>query len=362
VTDREFMARALFHARRAEGVTTPNPMVGAVVVDPRGVVIGQGRHLRAGAPHAEVVALDEAGERARGATLYVTLEPCCHHGRTGPCTTRVIAAGITRVVAAMRDPNPRVDGKGFDVLREHGIRVDVGVLSEEASRLNRPFITVQTRHRPMVIVKAATSLDAKLSEHEGVRTLLTSALANRRAQTLRASVDAIGVGSGTVLVDDPLLTVRDCVRSRPLARVLFDRRLRTPPGARVFRTLDSGPVIILSRIEDSDERAWHDRRQRLEAVGATVVTGVGRLPDDLLPLLGWDISSLLIEGGARIHAAAWTAGIIDRVHLIVTPNWLGEPGVKLFDAQPVATGALMPIAVEPVGDDTWMEADVYGHH
>ncbi len=199
VTDADHMRRALFHARRGEGVTTPNPMVGAVVVTPDGIVAGYGRHPRAGEAHAEVFALDAAGERAQGATLYVTLEPCCHFGRTGPCTRRIIAAGIRRVVAAMRDPNPLVSGKGFDELRASGITVEVGLLEDEAARLNRAFAIVQTEGRPMVIAKAATSIDSRIAAAPGVRTQLTSNEANRRTQRLRASVDAIGVGSGTAV-------------------------------------------------------------------------------------------------------------------------------------------------------------------
>ncbi len=368
MTDRDFMERALFHARRAEGATTPNPMVGAVVVDAEGVVIGQGRHRKAGDPHAEVEALDEAGERARGATLYVTLEPCCHYGRTGPCTRRVIDAGISRVVVAIADPNPLVSGKGLVELREHGIAVETGMLSEEASRLNRAFITVQRRGRPMVIAKAAASLDGRIAVAEGVRTPLSSAVANRRSQQLRAAVDAIAVGSGTVLADDPWLTSRDRQRSRPLVRIVFDRRLRTPPTARLFSTRDEGPVIILTRAEPDavseggSERAFAERREALEAVGATVVSGGGNLSADVRLLLQWDISCLLLEGGARMHAAAWSANLIDRVHLIVAPAWLGEAGVKLFDGIDIPSGALMPLRVQPMGVDTWMEADVYGHH
>lgn len=357
MTDVDFMRRALFHARRAEGATTPNPMVGAVIVDPEGNVVGQGRHRQAGDPHAEVEALDEAGQRARGATLYVTLEPCCHYGRTGPCTRRVIDAGIARVVAAMTDPNPVVSGKGFGALREHGIAVEVGMLEEEASYLNRPFITVQRRGRPMVIAKAAVSLDGRIARAEGVRTALTSGLANRRTQGLRAAVDAVAVGSGTILADDPLLTARDRHRSRPLARVVFDRRLRTPPSARLFSTLGDGPVIILTR--DTPDEA---RREALEAAGATVVAGAGKLTTGIAMLVQWNVSSLLLEGGARMHAAAWSAGLIDRVHVIVAPIWLGESGIKLFDGIVVPTGTLMPLRVEPMGVDTWMEADVYGHH
>ena len=357
MTDRDFMRRALFHAQRAEGATTPNPMVGAIVVDPEGIVVGQGRHRKAGDPHAEVEALAEAGHRARGATLYVTLEPCCHHGRTGPCTRRVIEAGIARVVAAMTDPNPLVSGKGFAELRERGIAVDVGVLEDEAARLNRAFITVQQHGRPMIVAKVAVSLDGRIAAAEGVRTALTSAVANRRSQALRAAVDAVGVGSGTVLADDPLLTARDRHRSRPLARVIFDRRLRTPPASRLFSTLEEGPVIILTSA-DVDEK----RRTPLEAAGAIIVEGASDLAAAVRMLLRWNISCLLLEGGAKLHAAAWRAGLIDRVHVVVAPVWLGESGVKLFDGVAVPAGALLPLRVEPMGTDTWMEADVYGHH
>lgn len=359
LTDAAFMRRALFHAARSEGATTPNPMVGAVVVSPEGVIVGQGRHPRAGQPHAEVFALEDAGARARGATLFVNLEPCCHTGRTGPCTRRIITAGIARVVAAMPDPNPKVSGKGFDELRASGITVDVGVLAAEAQRLNRAFTLTQIEGRPMVIAKAATSLDARIAAAPGVRTPLTSAEANRRTQRLRAAVDAIAIGSGTLLADDPVLTVRELYRERPLARVVFDRRLRTPATARLFSTLDAGPVIILTT---AAARAEHPERARaLEAAGATLVDGAGDLRADLGALLRFDISTLLLEGGAVMHAAAWRAGVIDRVHVIVAPAALGERGVQLFDGIDLPLSELVPVNVERLGPDTWMEADVHGH-
>ena len=359
VTDADHMRRALFHAARSEGVTTPNPMVGAVVVTPDGIVAGYGRHPRAGAPHAEVFALEEAGVRARGATLYVTLEPCCHVGRTGPCTRRIIAAGIRRVVAAMRDPNPLVSGQGFDELRASGIAVEVGLLATEAARLNRAFTIVQTEGRPMVIAKVATSADSKIAAAPGMRTALTSSEANRRTQRLRAAVDAIGVGSATVLADDPLLTVRDCYRLRGLARVVFDRRLRVSPRARLFSTLDAGPVIIMTTAAAIG--AEPERAEALRRAGATLVEGAGTLPDVLRALVPFDISTLLIEGGAAIHAAAWRAGLIDRVHVIVTPQMLGEGGVQSFEGIVIPMSELAPIKIERLGPDQWMEADVHGH-
>ena len=359
MTSRDYMRRALFHAQRGAGVTTPNPMVGAVIVTPDGVVVGQGRHPRAGDPHAEVFALDDAGARARGATLYVTLEPCNHQGRTGPCTQRIIDSGIARVVAAMADPNPLVNGSGFAALRAHGIAVEHGMLETEAARINRAFITVQTLGRPMVIVKAATSLDSRIAAGPGERTQLTSPPANRRTQRLRASVDAIGVGSGTVLADDPVLTVRDCYRERPLARVIFDRRLRTPATARVFSTRAAGPIIVVTTAAAIDRHREH--ALALEAAGATLVAGAGELAADVRGLLAWDISTLLLEGGGAIHAAAWTAGVVDRVHVIVAPTLLGDRGVKFFDGLPVPLSQLIPVRVETLGPDAWMEADVHGH-
>jgi diaminohydroxyphosphoribosylaminopyrimidine deaminase/5-amino-6-(5-phosphoribosylamino)uracil reductase len=359
VTDADFMRRALFHAGRSEGVTTPNPLVGAIVVSPDGIVVGQGRHPRAGAPHAEVFALEDARDQSRGATLFVNLEPCCHTGRTGPCTKRIIAAGIRRVVAAMPDPNPLVSGRGFEELRAHGIDVEVGMLADEALRLNRAFTLVQTERRPMVIAKVATSLDSRIAAAPGVRTPLTSAEANRRTQRLRAAVDAVGVGSGTVLADDPILTVRDCYRPRPLARVVFDRRLRTPATARLFSTLDAGPVIIVTTAAAVGSHP--ERAQALTVAGATLIEGGGDLREDLRALLAFDISTLLLEGGAVMHGAAWQAGVIDRVHVIVAPTALGERGVRFFDGIEVPLSELIPVKVEMLGPDAWMEADVHGH-
>ena len=353
------MRRALFHARRSEGVTTPNPMVGAVVVTPDGVVAGYGRHPRAGEPHAEVFALEDAGERARGATMYVTLEPCCHAGRTGPCTKRIIAAGIRKVVAAMQDPNPLVSGRGFAELRAAGIDVDVGLLGAEAARLNRAFTIVQTEGRPMVIAKVAVSRDARIAAAPGTRTLLTSREANRRSQRLRAAVDAIGVGSGTVLADDPLLTVRDCYRFRPLVRVVFDRSLRISPEAQLFSTLTAGPVIIMTTAAAAGRRS--DRAAALTRAGATIVEAAGDLRQDLRGLLRFDVSTLLLEGGATVHEAAWRAGVIDRVHVITAPITLGEAGVKSFGGLELPVSELVPIKVDQLGPDQWMEADVHGH-
>jgi diaminohydroxyphosphoribosylaminopyrimidine deaminase / 5-amino-6-(5-phosphoribosylamino)uracil reductase len=240
------MARALRLAARGLGRTSPNPMVGATIVAADGTIVGDGWHERAGTPHAEVHALEQAGDRAAGATLVCTLEPCCHHGRTGPCADRIIAARISRVVAATEDPNPLVSGAGFRRLRAAGLEVTVGIQADDARSLNRAFMTAMRLARPWVILKAGVSADGMIAAATGIRTQITSHESMLRAQRLRAEVDAVAVGSETVLVDDPLLTVRDVYRERPLVRVIFDRRLRTPPSARVFHTAAQGPVIVFS--------------------------------------------------------------------------------------------------------------------
>lgn len=360
MTDRRFMRRALTHAARSEGATSPNPMVGAVVVTPEGVVVGQGRHERAGEPHAEVHALDAAGVLARGATLFVTLEPCCHTGRTGPCTTRIVEAGVARVVAAVTDPNPAVCGAGFAELRRHGITVDVGECAEDAERLNRGFFAVHRQSRPMVVLKAAVSLDGRIARRAGERTTLSSKAALRRTHVLRASVDALAVGAGTLLVDDPWLNVRECYRERPLLRVIFDRRLRTPPSARVFSTLSSGPVIIMTSLEAT--AAQPGRTSALEAAGAIIEAGDGSVTTALAALRTREVSSMLVEGGAVLHAALWQAGVVDRVHLITAPRALGLEGVPLFGGATGGTARVTPVAASLVGADTWVEADVHWSH
>jgi diaminohydroxyphosphoribosylaminopyrimidine deaminase/5-amino-6-(5-phosphoribosylamino)uracil reductase len=352
------MRRALFLAERGVGSTTPNPAVGACVVTADGVPIGQGTHMRAGGPHAEVRALDAAGAGARGATLYCTLEPCCHTGRTGPCTERIVAAGVARVVAAMQDPDPRVSGRGFARLRDAGLEVIEGVERDAAVRLNLPFLSVTRKHRPFVILKAATSVDGYLAARADRRTFLTSVQAERLAHRVRARVDAIAVGSGTVLADDPLLTCRHVYRERRLTRVVFDRRLRTPATARLFSTLSAGPVIILTSQEavaDDDQRA-----RRLESAGATVVpTTPAAFEPMLRRLVAHDVQSVLLEGGAALHAAAWDAGVVDSVNLYVAPHAIGPGGVPFLEGRRLSTASLYDRRVEPRGADVVIEGYVH---
>ena len=358
VDDARWMRRALEHARRGLGRTTPNPVVGACVVTADGVVVGDGCHERAGDPHAEIFALEEAGTRARGATLYCTLEPCAHTGRTGPCTDRIVAAGIARVVAAMEDPFPLVRGRGFAALREHGIAVDTSVERGEAVRLNQPFLTTIREGRPFVILKAATSLDGRLAAATGVRTQLTSVAAARHAHCQRAQVDAVAIGSSTLLVDDPRLTVRLVYRARPLTRVIFDRRLRASPEARVFATLSEGPVIILTSADA--RRRYVDRARALEEAGATLMAVEGSSLTAAVRALGErGIQSILIEGGAAVHGAAWDEGVADYVQLYVAPLTLGSLGPAFLDGRGFASASLFEQKVRSLGPDVLIEGYVH---
>ena len=356
VSDLQWMDRALSLAARAVGRTTPNPAVGACVVSVDGALVGHGSTEPAGGRHAEVVALDEAGARASGGTLYCTLEPCAHTGRTGPCTERIVAAGIRRVVAAVEDPDPRVSGRGVARLREAGIAVEMGLQHTAALRLNLPFFTAVTQGRPYVIAKAATSLDGCVAAAPGTRTPITAAQANLRTQW-RARVDAVGVGSGTMLTDDPLLTVRDVYRERPLARVIFDRRLRTPATARVFSTLSTGPVIIVTA---DGGAAASPRAEALRAVGATLaVSAEDSLRSALARLVPFEIQSVLLEGGPEVHAAAWREGVVDYVQAFIAPSAIGPGGLRVSDAFAASLPALFDSRVEVCGPDVSIEGYVH---
>ncbi|MEZ5318454.1 MAG: bifunctional diaminohydroxyphosphoribosylaminopyrimidine deaminase/5-amino-6-(5-phosphoribosylamino)uracil reductase RibD [Vicinamibacterales bacterium] len=355
--DAAMMARARFLAERGRGTTSPNPIVGAVVVDRDGVIVGQGAHRQAGGPHAEVVALDEAGARARGATLYVTLEPCCHTGRTGPCAARIVSDGIARVVLAVRDPNPRVDGGGVRFLRAHGVEVVEGVGEEEARYQNAPFFTWMARKRPHVTLKAAVSADGFVGR-PGQRVQITGAEARRYFHRERAEVDAIAVGAGTVVTDDPWLTARGAWRARPLVRVLFDWSLRIRPSARVFSTLAEGPVIMM--VSRAATEARPDAVIALERRGVSIERRDDRA---LGPMLRWlaarDVVSLLIEGGPTLQQAFWEAGAVDRSQVVVAPTVLGD-GLPIAAGFGGEHGWRRRDPVRQLGADRFIEWDVHG--
>ena len=359
-SDADYMARALAVAERGRGTTSPNPIVGALVVDDEGVVVGRGAHLVAGGPHAEILALADAGERARGATLYCTLEPCSHTGRTGPCAPKVVAAGIRRAVIAMGDPNPLVSGRGIELLRSHGVEVTVGILEAHARRQNAPFLTRMGRGRPHVTMKVALSADGMVALAGGHATRLTGDVANRRIHRDRAEVDAIAIGSGTLLNDDPLLTARIAYRRRPFIRVIFDRRLRTPPAARVLSTLESGPVIIVT---DPDASASQEPLVALTRVGASVeaISLDGSTFEDaaLRRLTQIGVSSVILEGGPTTHSAFWDRGLVDRVQMYVVPRSIGPDGLGWWASADQVVAQLEDVRRIRLGADMLIEGDVH---
>jgi diaminohydroxyphosphoribosylaminopyrimidine deaminase / 5-amino-6-(5-phosphoribosylamino)uracil reductase len=293
-------------------------MVGAVLVKD-GEVVGSGWHRQVGGPHAEVEALREAGERARGATLYVTLEPCSHFGRTPPCVDAVLAGGIARVVACHGDPDPRVSGRGFQKLREAGVEVETGTLAEEAVRLNLRFLIAATLQRPAVTLKWAMSLDGRIATTTGQSQWISSEQGRRWALALREEHDAILVGSGTALADDPRLDRRLGLAAGPNVRVVMDRRLRVSPEARLFTV--GGPVLIYTASTD------RERREALEKAGAEVIVLPAVEPAaTLADLYGRGVRSVLVEGGGEVLASFVASGCYDRVMVDCAPLLIGGKG------------------------------------
>lgn len=315
------MRRALVLARRGRGFTAPNPMVGCVIVR-SGKIIGEGYHRRAGGDHAEVAALKSLAGSARGATAYVTLEPCDHHGRTGPCTAALIAAGVARVVFALRDPNPRVDGRGAKRLRAAGVAVEAGLCTDESAELNRAFVKWITTGMPWVTLKAAVTLDGKIATRTGDSKWITGERARRVVHQMRAAHDAILVGASTVTADDPQLTVRS-VRGRDPQRVLLDGRLtmrvgaRAIPGALIVTTAKGGAQYV-ARGAEIIRLAGRDGKVALDAM--------------LLELGKRRITSLLVEGGAEVYAGFLRAGLVDELAVFVAPKLIGGDGLPMVGA------------------------------
>ena len=321
--DQQWMRRALDLAARARGRTSPNPMVGAVLVKD-GQLIGEGFHTYTGSDHAEVAALRDAGPAATGATLYVSLEPCCHYGRTPPCVDQILQAGIRRVVAACEDPNPAVSGKGIAALRAAGLSVDVGVLAEEAERVNEAFFTHVRTGRPFVTLKVAASLDGKIATRTGESRWITGESARRRVHQLRNEVDAVLVGIGTVLRDDPLLTTRlGIADQRDPIRVIVDNLARLPLRAKVVNRASTAPTILAV-----SQMAPRTKLEALEREGVQVIV-VESSPrrvslERLIEALGKrGILSVMIEGGAEINASALREGIVDKVLVFLAPTLIG---------------------------------------
>lgn len=351
MTDAYWMARCLELARRAQGRTSPNPLVGAVVVA-GDQAVGEGWHARAGADHAEVVALREAGDRARGATLYVNLEPCAHFGRTPPCTDAILAAGIRRVVAGMVDPHALVNGAGIRRLSQGGLDVSVGVLEAECRALNRPFLTAITRGRPLVVLKAAATLDGRIATATGQSRWITGEEARREGHVLRDRLDAILVGKGTALADDPRLDCR-IPEGRDPVPVVLDSHLRVPPGARMFH----GSQRALVYCVDSPPAGDHPAQLVQVPQGADGRPSVQAVLQDLLRR---GIHSVLVEGGGQVHRAFLEAGVVDRIHLYLAPfvlaggpGWVGgDPILRIEDA-----GRFRCVHHSLVGEDLLVELE-----
>ena len=378
--DELFLKQALELAARGRGLASPNPLVGALIVDERGRIVGSGTHLYEGRKHAEIIALEEAGDKARGNTLYINLEPCSHTGRTGPCADALIAAGIGRVVCAMEDPNPLVAGRGFAKLREAGIEVEVGLMQQQARTLNESFAQFIRTGLPFVTLKAAMSLDGKIagpaagqpaSSGTATASYITGEESRRRVHKMRHESDAILVGVGTVIADDPLLTDRRGLeRRRRLVRVILDSRLRLPLNSRVVETAQEDVIVFCSFAEENKRRALEARGVRVEQVAIEAAeAGLALSPHEGRPdlyrvvsLRGAEgITSLLVEGGAVVNWAFLRSLLVDKLTLFFTPQIFGPVGaVPWLDGMSSlpAGDALHPshLHLERHGEDFSVEA------
>lgn len=330
--DAVYMRLALREAEKGRGRTSPNPCVGAVIVR-EDTVVGRGFHRKAGTPHAEVNAIADAGKYTVGSTIYVTLEPCNHTGRTPPCTKAIIDAGLSRVVVGMSDPNPSVTGGGSAYLSSRGILVETGLLEEECRAINQPFIKHSTTGLPWVVMKAGMSLDGKISYVSGQGGRITGAQSQSVTHGLRNTTDALLVGVDTVIIDDPSLTTRlpDTEDVRDPLRVVLDTNLRLPPETKILRRHSEAPTWIYC-----SPLAPADKKERLLAAGAVVhtadVTAEGKLDiRAVLSHLGMHgICSVLVEGGARVHGSMLSHALVDEVYLFTAPFFIGEQGIPLF--------------------------------
>ena len=356
MTDTEYMRQALALAEKGRGRTSPNPMVGCVIVRD-GHVLGEGYHARAGAAHAEVIAVEASGGDVKGSTVYVTLEPCAHHGKTPPCVDLLVEQRPARVVIAMEDPNPLVAGKGIDALRAAGIETEVGLLEDEARRLNEVFIKFITTGRPFVIAKCGMTLDGKIATRTGHSQWVTCEASRRKVHELRNEMDAILVGSRTVMVDDPSLTTRlDRLDTRDPVRVILDAGEYLDAGRRVFH-LDSGAPTWVAVSED---RSYVEADQTIPVPCGNGGVDMAALMEELG---GRNVTSLVIEGGGTTHASSFEAGIVDKVWFFVAPKIVGgREALTPVEGDGFATMdeaiRLERMTAAPVGDDLLVEAYV----
>ena len=356
--DEVWMRRALRVAAKGRGRTSPNPMVGAVLVK-GGRVVGEGYHAKAGEPHAEIVALGDAQEKAKGSTLYLNLEPCAHQGRTPPCAPRVVQAGVKKAIIGMKDPNPRVEGKGIRILEEGGLEVRVGVLEQECRKLNEAFCKHITTGFPFVILKAAATLDGKIATRKGDSKWISSEASRRLVHRLRNQVDGIVVGIETILKDDPLLTAR-VPRGRDPTRIILDAHLRIREEAHVIETLPSKTILVTT------EKASLEKVERLRERGVEVwmldsVEGKIDLRTCLAKLDGMGMMSLLVEGGSQVYGSFLDEGLVDKLVLFLAPRLMGDPrALSIFGGKGVdhleEARSLRDMKVKRVGGDLLIEA------
>lgn len=350
------MTRAIELAHRGEGVVEPNPMVGCVIVRD-GQVVGEGWHQRFGGAHAEVEALNEAGEAARGATMFVTLEPCCHQGKTPPCVDAVVNSGVKRVIVAQRDPFPRVDGGGIRILQESGIEVEVGVCAEQARALNAPYLKLVTGGMPWVIAKWAMTLDGKIATRAGNSRWISNEASRAVVHQLRGRVDAIIVGSGTARADDPLLTARPA-GPRVATRIVLDSTASLSVDSRLVKSTATAPVLVAATSNAPDENVRQLTELGCEVLICDEMTAESRL-DKLLAELGKRrMTNVLVEGGAALLGTFRDADAIDEAHVFISPKIVG--GVNA--PSPIGgTGLDLVANAQPLGDwtITALEDDIY---
>jgi diaminohydroxyphosphoribosylaminopyrimidine deaminase/5-amino-6-(5-phosphoribosylamino)uracil reductase len=355
--DERWMKRALRLAEKGRGRTSPNPMVGAVLVKD-GKVVGEGFHAKAGEAHAEIVALQQAGEGARGTILYLNLEPCTHHGKTPPCAPQVVEAGVKRVVIGMEDPNPLVKGKGIEMLRRAGLDVEVGILEKECRRLNEAFCKYILKKEPFVILKVAATLDGKMATRNGDSKWISGEASRRFVHKLRDQVDGVLVGIGTVLKDDPMLTAR--IRGgRDPYRIILDSQLKIPEEAKVIGSNPAKAIIA------STELAPKDKIEKLEKRGVKIlifdsIGGKVNLRACLSKLGEIGMTNLLVEGGSQVNGSFLDEGLIDKLLLFLSPRLMGDhQALGIFGGEGVSNLqeaiALKEIKTKRVGEDIFLE-------
>ena len=355
------MERVLTLAERGRGATSPNPMVGAVMVK-NNRVVAEGYHQKCGGAHAEIIALNKAGKKATGSTLYVNLEPCSHYGRTPPCVDRILKSGLRRVVIAMRDPNPLTNGKSISRLRRAGVKTEVGLLGKEAKKLNEAFIVYITKKRPFIVAKTAQTLDGKIATFTGDSKWITDEKTRLAARQLRKNFDAILVGIQTVLKDDPKLTTEKGDR-QPI-KIILDSRLRIPLGARLFRGILPGRCIIATTKKASQQKIDLLKQKGIEVLDCS---GQNKNVDWkilLRALTKREIASVLIEGGGKVVGSALKEGIVDKMHIYVAPKIIGDKkavsAIEGMATKRIAQAiSLSSVAVQKSGPDIFIEAYVH---